>query len=95
MGQDDSIWRALVNSLPEIPSGGQNAPDLENLPKQKIRGRKFKVQKIVTEIYVYTDLEDNAFSEACFQELYLLGEMSEAKLKKLLAAEARRREREG
>lgn len=88
---DDNIWRALVNSLPALPDEGESPPELEN-PKKKTVGRKFRVQKIVTEIYVYTDMQEQAYSEACFQDLYLLGEMTEAKLKKLLAAEARRRE---
>lgn len=90
---DDSIWRVLVNSLPEIPEDGTSAPDMENF-KKKSTSRKFRVQKIVTEIYVYTDLQDQAFSEMCFQDLYLLGEMSEAKLKKLLAAETKRRQKD-
>lgn len=94
MAHNDNVWRALVNSLPEISEDGVDAPDMEKIPKKRSGARKFNVQKIVTEIYVYTDLQDQMFSEVCFQDLYLLGEMSETKLKKLLAAESKRREKD-
>jgi hypothetical protein len=93
MAQDDNIWRALVNSLPETPEDGEDAPSMEKIPKKR-GSRKFFVQKIVTEIYVYTDLQDQKFSEACFQDLYLLGEMTEAKLNRLLLSESKRREKD-
>jgi hypothetical protein len=93
MPNEDTIWRNLVNSLPDTPNDGISAPDIENFKKKS--GRKFYVQKILTEIYVYTDLEDQVFSEASFQDLSILGEMSEAKLKRLLSAAAQRRKKEG
>ena len=88
---DDTLWRVYVNSLPELDEEGDDAPQMEKIPKKKPAGRKFFVQKIVTEVYVYTDLEAQGFSDATFQELTILGEMSEAKLKKLLGAQARKR----
>lgn len=95
MAENDNMWRLLVNSL-DVPDTGTAAPEMENIPPpvKKRSTRKFNVQKIVTEIYVYTDLEQHAFSEAVFQDLFLLGEMSEAKLKKLLSSEARRRNKD-
>lgn len=92
MAKDDKIWRALVNSLPEL-NEGESAPDIEAIPKKRVGPNKFFVTKIITEVYVYTDVRKHQFSEATFQNLVILGEMSEAKLKKLLEAEALRKDR--
>lgn len=90
---EDSIWRALVNSLPELEEG-DSPPEMEKIVPKKPAGRKFFVQKIITEIYVYTDLDKKAFSEATFQDLIIIGEMTEAKLNKLLRAQQRKRNKE-
>lgn len=94
MPMADDIWRRYVNSLPELSEDGDEAPTMESIPKKKPVGRKFFVQKITTEIYVYTDIDNQGFSEATFQNLTILGSMSEAKLNKLLKAEARRNNKE-
>jgi len=85
---DDTIWRRYVNSLPELDEDGDDAPQMEKMAKKKKTARrKFFVQKIITEVIVYTDIEGQGFAEATNQKLVLLGEMSQGQLNKLLAAQ--------
>ena len=83
-------WREYIETL-NMPDEGEEAPEIESIVKKKraTPGRKFMVQKIVTEIYVYTDIENHAFAESTFQELFLLGEMTEAKLNRILSKRKR------
>lgn len=84
MAQDDKVWRQFIDTL-SVPDEGDDAPDIESIAKKKrAPARKFFVQKIVTEVYVYTDIENHVFAENTFQDLIILGEMSEAKLNKIL-----------
>lgn len=91
----DEIWRNIVNQMPELDDSGDDAPTMEKIIKKKRAGRKFLVQKIITEVYVYTDVEGQGFSEATFQELVILGELSEAKLNRLLERRANKKNEEG
>jgi len=93
MVQKDDIWRNLVNSLPALDEGTP-APEMESIVPKRKAAKKFLVQKIVTEMYVWTDTQNHLFAEATFQDLYLLGEMTESKLNKLLKAEQKSRNEE-
>lgn len=85
---DDTIWRRYVNSLPELDEDGEDAPQMEKMTKKKKSARrKFFVQKIITEVIVYTDIEGQGFAEATSQKLVLLGEMTQTQLNKLLQAQ--------
>jgi hypothetical protein len=81
---NDEIWRKLVETL-DVPDEGTEAPQLEKIVPKKPVGRKFFVQKIVTEVYVYTDLQNHVFAESTHQDLFILGEMTEQKLNRLLS----------
>lgn len=95
MSLDGEVWKKFINTLNEdVPEDGEGPPEIESIMK-KSKAKKFTVQKIVTEIYVYTDTENQQFAEATFQDLYLLGEMTESKLNKLLKGAYKRRNREG
>jgi len=95
---NDELWRNLINSIPNMPSEGQSAPSMENISKEPIKDGESPVtlQKIVTEVYVYTSLniEDLWFGSQTLQEVQVLGQMrlSEA-LKTIQAAKNRRRRR--
>lgn len=93
----DKMWRNLVNSYEaDLPSNGVGPPDIETISETKPAKRrgKFQVQKIVTEVYICTDAQNQSFASEVFQELHLLGEMSSAKLKKLIENEKRQRQQE-
>lgn len=92
---DDELWRQLVNKIPELTEG-TNAPQMEQIPKEKIRDGESPVmlQKIITEVYVYTstDVKDLWYGSQTFQEVQVLGQMrlSEA-LKQIQSTKSRRR----
>lgn len=94
--EDDDALRQMINSIDvEMPTEGSNPPPLESFKEgatgktvvRKKPIRKFYVQKLITEIYVLTDMEGKGVSEVVNQELYLLGNMSENKVRRLIAAD--------
>ena len=92
--KDDNIWRNIINTVKEFPDTGKDAPEIESIPKKRVP-KKFFVQKIVTEIMVWTDIEGHAFNEVVFQDLTIIGNITDVKLKRLLSAEHRKRNIEG
>lgn len=98
----DDLWRALVNSFDELPSDGANAPAMESIepfapdeeetPTPLEEGELF-VQKVVTEMYIFTDSKNQVFGEHTFQDMVVLGAMSKEKLTKLLNRQKRKREK--
>jgi hypothetical protein len=95
---NEQSWRDLINSIPNMPTEGENAPKMENISKEPIKDGESPVtlQKIVTEIYVYTstNIEDLWFGSQTLQDVQVLGQMrlSEA-LGTIQSAKARRRRR--
>lgn len=93
---NDELWRNIVNSIPDTPMEGANAPAMENIPKEPLKDGESPVtlQKIITEVYVYTstDIEDLWFGSQTLQDVQVLGQMrlSEA-LKTINTAKNRRR----
>ncbi len=98
---DDDAIRRMINSIDvEMPDKGTGPPDLEKVGKEKTvakrrSSRKLFVQKLVTEVYIYTDLDGHGVGEVVGQKIYLLGNMTEAKLKRLIQAERELSEEEG
>lgn len=88
MAENDNIWRQFVSNL-NVPEEGEEPPAMETIVKKRVPGKKFMVQKIVTEIYVYTDVQNHQFAETTFQDMYILGEMTESKLNRLLSKRKR------
>jgi len=92
---DDDAIRKMINSIDiEMPDGGLAPPDLEAIGKEKTvvkkrSNKKLFVQKLVTEIYIYTDLDGHGVGEVVGQQMYLLGNMSESKLRRLIDTERR------
>lgn len=95
---DDAIWRKLVNSFDELPEDGSKAPSIETIkpfaedPKPLTDGQVF-VQKVVTEMYIFTDVNEQTFGEHTFQDMVILGNMSKEKLAKLLNRQRAKREK--
>lgn len=94
----DDIWRTLVNSIDiDLVDGGGTAPKEEGIAVKK-RGRKpqarYQVQKIITEVIVYTDINNKSFQAPTFQQLVLYGELTQGKLDRLIANEIQHHEAE-
>lgn len=99
MSESEDMWRTLVNNLktPELPSAGLPAPALEYIPEPKDSNRleqKVFVQKVVTEVFVYTDLDSKTFGQSSLQTTYILGEMTIKKLLTTIEREKRKKSKE-
>ena len=94
-------WRALINSYDiDLPEDGASATKEEEIvPKApKKRGRKpqarYQVQKIITEVLVYTDINSKTYQAPVFQQLVMYGELTQGKLDRLIANEMQQHETE-
>jgi hypothetical protein len=80
---------------------GADPPDIEveGAPQKTVTKRKSPnkvfVQKIITEVYVYTDFAGKGVGEIVNQRLFILGEMTPAKLRKIVTSERQAYEEEG
>lgn len=66
-----------------MPEVGKEPPEQENIkPKTRIKrvtqdkDRRVNVQKIITEIYVFTDTRDKVYTSHVSQSTLILGEMT-------------------
>lgn len=91
----DDLWRNLINSYDDLPEDGESAPDLEMYPQEKPQMDKGDVfvQKVITEIYIFTDVNEQVFGEHTFQDMVILGTMSKEKLARLLNRQRRKRQK--
>jgi len=77
----DEFWRNVVNNLDEVvPKDGRGPPQMEAITtkkKSKENGnRKVLVQKIITQIYVFTDADGKVFASQASQSMHILGQMT-------------------
>lgn len=102
MNVSDEIWRVLVNSYDDLPANGTGPPAIETLHHvvSEDAVRNFAedsddvfVQKVVTEMYIFTDSQNQVFGEHTFQDMVILGNMSKDKLTKLLNRQRRKRDK--
>lgn len=93
----EEMWRNLINKLPELPQDGESAPNMENIDKPPIHDGESPVvlQKIVTEIYVYTSVDDENlyFGSQSFQDIQILGNMRLSEAVKIINSAKRKRRR--
>lgn len=99
---DEKMWRTLINSYTnDVDNYGKGPPDIEMvrafaedeeqpLPDDGI----FFVQKIITEVYIYTNREGQTFGDHTFQDMVILGEMSKSKLSRLLERQREKRNKQ-
>lgn len=101
--EDDEALRQMINSIDaDMPTEGASPPSLESITpgatgKTTVKRKPIKkvyVQKLITEIYVLTDIDGKSVSNIVNQEIYLLGNMSEAKVKRLIAADRAKHDEE-
>lgn len=87
-------WKDVINNMQveDLPSDGKSAPDIEFLAvEEKIKSGKVFVQKLVTEVYIYTDTDNYVQGQTTFQTSTLLGQMSPKELAKMIRDEKRSR----
>lgn len=93
---DDKVWRDFLSSLKDGDLEGKiGAPEMESVPKlpkgTEEPQQTVYVQKMITEVYIYTDIAGNAFGQQTFQTSYQLGEMSAQKLMNMIEKERRKK----
>jgi hypothetical protein len=93
-------FRKLVNHLPSLPEDGSAAPNMENdktEESESIRDGESPVvlQKILTEIYIYTSADDKNmwYGQQSIQDVYLLGKMRLAEAHKIIQGAKKKRRR--
>jgi hypothetical protein len=84
----DSV-RAYVNELDELKEG-ISAPNLEMLPVEEEDKKLYKVQKILTEIYVFTDTDNMKYGSKTFQDVILMGDMTREDVDTLIVKKRRK-----
>jgi hypothetical protein len=73
----------------DLPSEGVNAPDMKRIPE--LKEKKYLVRRMTTEMYVCTDLENKTYFTKTFENLSVMGEMDEEKVKEYLAKKSIRK----
>jgi|ERR1035437_752426 hypothetical protein len=87
-------WKAIINNLKvdDLPEDGLTAPYMEEINiEEKVKTSKIFVQKLVIEVYIYTDVDNFVQGQTTFQTTTLLGEMTAAKLSALIKREKAKR----
>ena len=81
MSEEEDIWRRLVNNMEDadLSDKGAGPPKMEAIERKPVRDGETPVvlQKIITEMYVYTSLVDKDmwYGAQSFQDVQLLGNM--------------------
>lgn len=94
-------WDYLLYGIDfdKLPEGGQKAPEMETQKKElqpsKMAGKKVFVQKIVTEVWVYTDTEGKTFGHQGIQDIIVVGEMEYEEALKMIGERKTRRRKSG
>lgn len=97
-------WQKLINSYSnDVDKYGKGPPDIEmvkefaeeeesdeEIPDDGI----FFVQKVITEVYIYTNRQGQTFGDHTFQDMVILGEMKKDKLEKLLERQREKRNKQ-
>jgi hypothetical protein len=95
--EEEGFWNNLLKGLPDLPKDGTGPPELENFKKQNIKDGESPVllQKIVTEIYVYTsaNTEDLWYGAQSFQDVQVLGTMRLAEALSVIEAKKKKKRR--
>lgn len=81
MSNPEDFWRKTINQMTNsLPDDGKEPPKIEEIPAKKKRindgSRKVLVQKIITQIYVFTDPSGKMYTTNATQHLHVLGEMT-------------------
>lgn len=97
-------WAKLINSYSNnVDEYGKGPPDIEMVKQFADDNNEevpvgdddvFFVQKVITEVYIYTNRKGQTFGDHTFQDMVLLGEMKKDKLEKLLERQREKRNKQ-
>ena len=87
MSEADDFWRKTINEMSaSLPDDGDKAPEIESIkPKKQAEDgkRKVLVHKVITQIYVFTDMDGKVYTANTSQKMQILGTMTLAKALKI------------
>jgi len=83
--------RNLVNNLDDLDIDGISAPKMEMFPVEESEPDVFQVQKIITEIYVFTDTSNMRYGSKTFQDVVLMGEMTKEQVDTIIKNKEKRK----
>ena len=79
----EEFWRTEINKLSStLPENGKKPPEIELMkveaPKKPTKdgSRKVLVQKIITQVYVFTDASGKMYTSHTAQNLQIIGTMT-------------------
>ena len=88
MDVTDSI-RKYVNGIDGLTEG-VGPPSMEMFPLKEEDPIVYQVQKILTEIYVFTDTNHMKYGSKTFQDVIIMGEMTKDQVETLIAKKRRK-----
>jgi hypothetical protein len=94
----EADWDKLLNGIDFTLPGTQGPPESEkvkSLEVSRMTGRKVFVQKIITEVWIYTDSEGKAFGHQGMQDIIIVGEMPYEEAIKMIGERKNKRRRSG
>lgn len=86
----NDLWGPFLEGIPsDILPDGTGPPAMEfegptTKEAEKLKGKKVFVQKLITEIWMYTDIEGKTFSHKGTQDIIIAGEMDYEEALKLI-----------
>ena len=87
-------WNDLLRDIDMTLSGSTPAPIIETIAKPNLSpNRKVVVQKIISELWVYTDLDGKVFGHRGIQDVELVGEMAYEDALKMIAEKSAKKKR--
>lgn len=92
---ENDFFKDFINGLEfDLPDTGESPKDqFDKNGEPTDDNRTVFVQKIITEVWIYTDIDSKTFGNQTIQDLAVLGEMSYADLLKQINAKKQRRRR--
>ena len=94
-GSKEQWEKYLENIEFTLPSDGISAPEQEKEKSEPdpTSQKKVFLQKIISEIWIYTDLEGKAFAQKGIQDIYVLGEMTIEEAMKIIGDQQNKKKR--
>lgn len=89
-------WENMLKGIDFNLPDGEKPPSMEEIskPSKKLPSRVF-VQKVITEVWVYTDLEGKTFGHQGVQDVVILGDMDFNEVLKMIEQRKNKRRRSG
>lgn len=88
MQDAEDFWRKQINDMTaSLPEDGENPPEIEGIQPEKKSTtdgkRKVLVHKVITHIYVFTDMDGKVYTSNTSQKMQIFGTMTLARALKM------------